>query len=181
VRLSLLALAVGFLPALSGCTSDGASGAGGPPPVPVVRAPAASAGGACVLVDYAEAERRLGVRFDVAAAGQADDTSTCIVQAEGASRPDLLLAIVERTPADVALYRSDLVPDRARSVQGIGRAGYRLVTAAADGAGPAAEVGWLTANRQLMTLRFTYPAGASKADADDMAGKLVALAKDLDS
>jgi hypothetical protein len=179
VRIRLLAFGAGFLLVLSGCTVDGAAASGGPPPVQVVRPPAASAGGACVLWDYAQIERRLGVRFDVAAAGQAGDASTCVVQAGDATRPDLLLTVVERTPADAALYRSDLVPDRASPVNGLGKAGYRLVTVGTDG--PAAEVGWLTADRQLMTLRFTFPADRSTADADGMASRLVALARSMDA
>jgi hypothetical protein len=179
VRNRLFALGAGAVLLLSGCTDDAAA-SGGAPPVQVVRPPAASAGGACILWDYARIQEQLGVLFDVAAAGEADDTSTCVVQADGATRPDLLLSVVEQTPADAALYRAELVPERAVAVTKLGKAGYRVVIEAAGDRGPAAEVGWLTADRQLMTLRFTYPADASTADADAMAGKLVALARTMD-
>ena len=52
------------------------------PPVQIVEQPAASAGGACILWDYAFIEQKIGVKFTVAAADQVDDTSTCVVQTE---------------------------------------------------------------------------------------------------
>jgi hypothetical protein len=178
VRTRLIALGAGLVLAVSACsTADSAPAA--LPPVQLARPAAASAGGACILWDYAEIEEKLGVLFDVSAAGQVDDTSTCVVQAAGATLPDLMLAVVERTPADVAIYNADLVPAHAKKVKGLGKAGYRLVSAAGKDHGPVVEVGWLTADKQLMTLRFTFAPGAGSGDGEDMAVRLVALARSL--
>jgi hypothetical protein len=179
VRTRMLALGAGFLLALSGCSATDASADQTMPPVQVVRPAAASAGGACILWDYAEIEQQLGVRFDVAAAGQVDDTSTCVVQAAAGTRPDLMLSVVEQTSADAEVYNANLVPATATRVKGLGRAAYRLVTAAGAADGPVVEVGWLTKDRQLMTLRFTCAEGATVAEADGMADRLIALAKDM--
>jgi hypothetical protein len=176
-RLSVLG--VGFVLALSGCSSDGSAGPKDLPPAPVVQPPAASAGGACILWDYNGIEQQLGVRFDVAAAGQVDDTSTCVVQSQGATRPDLVLSVVEQTPADAALYTAELMPAKATKVKKLGKAAYRLVSPASGDDGPVIEVGWLTADRQLMTLRFTFGTDATTADATEMAPKLVDLAHAL--
>ncbi len=179
MRTRFLALGAGLVLALSGCSATDASADQAMPPVQVVRPAAASAGGACILWDYAEIEQQLGVRFDVAAAGQVDDTSTCVVQAAGGTRPDLMLSVVEQTSADAELYNADLVPATATKVKGLGKAAYRLVTTAGAADGPVVEVGWLTADRQLMTLRFTFAEGATVAEADDMADRVVSLAKDM--
>jgi hypothetical protein len=174
-----LVLGVGFALTLSGCSSDASSGPPDLPPVQVVHPPAASAGGACILWDYNGIEQQLGVRFDVAAAGQVDDTSTCVLQTEGATLPDLVLSVVEQTPADAALYTAELVPASATKVKKLGLAGYRLVSPASGEHGPVVEVGWLTADKQLMTLRFTFGADAGPADAAEMATKVTALAQSM--
>ncbi len=179
MRTRLLALGAGILLALSGCSATDASADQTMPPVQVVRPAAASAGGACILWDYAGIERQLGVRFDVAAAGQVDDTSTCVVQVAAGTRPDLLLSVVEQTSADAELYHAELVPPKATKVKGLGKAAYRLVAAAGATDDPVAEVGWLTRDRQLMTLRFAFAEGATLAEAEDMADRLVSLAKDM--
>jgi hypothetical protein len=178
VRTRYLALGAGFVLALSGCSTDDA-GPESLPPVQVVHPAAASAGGACILWDYAEIEQQLGVLFDIAAAGQVDDTSTCVVQSEGATHPDLMLSVVEQTPADAALYNAELVPAKATKVKGLGRAAYRIVTKAAADHGPVAEVGWLTRDKQLMTLRFTYGTDGTADEAGEMAGKLLVLARSM--
>ena len=140
--------------------------------------PASAAGGACILLDYPQIEEHIGVRFDVAASDQSDDTSTCVVQTETGTRPDLTFSVVPSTPADARMFLGELKPKGAKSLSGLGRAAYRLV--AADEAGPAVEIGWLTADKQLMTLRFTFPEGTQADEANDMAGRLVDLAQALD-
>jgi hypothetical protein len=149
--------------------------------VKVVEVPAASAGGACVLWTYRIVERRIGVHFDVAASGHVDDTSTCVLQTAGAHRPDLLLSVVERSAADPALFAADLVPAHAKRVEGLGRAAYRLVSKAAGDHGPVVEVGWLSRDRQVITVRFTFARGASKAEATAMGTRLTSLARKLDA
>ena len=179
MRARLIALGAAAALALAGCTDEPAPAA--PPPVKVVEPPAASAGGACVLWDYAFIEDRTGVRFTVAAGDQVDDTSTCVVQTETGATPSLLLTVVDRTSADAALFAADLMPERATRVKKLGRAGYRLVEAAGKGAGPSIEVGWLSQAQQLQTLRFTFAPGAPDDAVADMTDRLVAMARTMDT
>jgi hypothetical protein len=179
VRSRLFVLGAGLLLALSGCSPQEAAAQPVLPPVQVVQPAAASAGGACILWDYALIEEHLGIRFDVAAAGQVDDTSTCVVQAEWESRPDLALSVVSRTAADAALYTADLMPAKATRLKGLGKAAYSFVGPAGADHGPVSEVGWFTGDRQIMTLRFTAAKGGTAAAAAAMTGRLLALAKAL--
>jgi hypothetical protein len=181
MALGVCSVGVSSMLALAGCSGGEAAERPAPPPVDLVRPAAASAGGACILWDFADIADELGVQFDVAAADQVDDTSTCVVQAQGASRPDLVLSVVEQTTADAALFTADLQPARAKAAKGLGKAAYQLVSPPAGDHGPAVEVGWLTADRQLMSLRFTFAKGEPVARANAMAGRLIKLAKKLDS
>jgi hypothetical protein len=181
VRSRLIALGtVTALLALAGCSGkpDDATAL---PPVQLVQLPAASAGGACILWDYAFIEQTIGVKFTVAAADQIDDTSTCVVQTETADWPDLALSVVESTKADAELFNDELMPRKATKLKGLGKAGYRLVTKASGGHGPAVEIGWLSEAEQLQTLRFTFPKDASRGAVDDLSPKLLNLAKAMDT
>jgi hypothetical protein len=180
MRLRLVVPAVCAVLALAACTPDNAPAGAAEPPLPELQVPASAAGGACILLDYPQIEEHIGVRFDVAASDQADDTSTCVVQTQAGTRPDLTLSVVASTPADAPAFLRELKPAGAKVLSGLGQAAYRLVEAPAQDAGPAVEIGWLTADRQLMTLRYTYPDGAPEGDADGMAGRLVNLARALD-
>lgn len=176
--------AVCALLALAACSPDNApaSGAAAGQPLPELQVPASAAGGACILLDYPQIEEHIGVRFDVAASDQSGETATCVVQTEGSTRPDLTLVVVESTTADARTYLAELKPAGAKSLSGLGSAAYRQVLPAAeDGAGPAVELGWLTKDRQVLSLRFTFGAGAGAQEANDMAGRLVNLAQALDS
>jgi hypothetical protein len=176
--LLLAAMACATTAGATGCTKAAAD-----PPLPAAPVatewPASVAGGACQLLDYATIEAAIQVRFDVAAASQQGKTYTCVVQHSDASRPDLMLAVTATT-ADPAIFRSTMVPDKAHSVSGLGRAAYRVRVAGGKTQGPAAEVGWLSADKRLLTLRFTFPPGAASAEADALASKLVDLAKKVD-
>jgi hypothetical protein len=163
--------------ALAGCTNEPDEGATGLPPVQLVQQPAASAGGACILWDYAFIEQTIGVKFTIAASDQIDDTSTCVVQTETADWPDLALSVVESTKADADLFAEELVPEKATKVKGLGQAGYRLITKASGGHGPSIEIGWLSEADQLQTLRYTFPKGAQKDAVDELSPKLLNLAK----
>lgn len=166
--------------ALSGCVDQKAE-AEAVPPVRIVQVPAASAGGACILWDYAFIEEKIGVAFTVAASDQVDDTSTCVVQTETADWPDLALSVVESTKADAAMFTKELMPAKATKVTGLGKAGYRLVTKAAGKHGPTVEIGWLSEAKQLQTLRFTFPRGAQSDAVDDLSPRLLDLAKAMDT
>jgi len=181
VRTRLFAIgAVAALLALTGCTAKRATVVI-PSEPPIVQQPAASAGGACILWDYPFIQQKIGVTFTVAAAGESDDTSTCVVQTATGDYPDLALAVVESTTADGKLFLSTLKPKAASAVTGLGKAGYRLVTPASADRGPAIEIGWLSEAAQLQTLKFTFAAGASQASVNDMSAKLLVLAKAMDT
>ncbi|MEV4622819.1 hypothetical protein AB0J74_29405 [Asanoa sp. NPDC049573] len=166
------------LAAVGGCSSD---------PVPErdttpVRTsyPAATAGGACVFFDYDAIEKAIGARFDVAAASQSAQTTTCVVQSDDADLPDLTLAI-SKTSADADVFKTDVMPDKgATAIKNLGLAAYQAPVAAAKDAGAGVEICWLTKDKRLMSLRFT---GALDAPAPpkSFAGKLVALAKEVET
>jgi hypothetical protein len=181
VRTRLFAIgAVAALLVLTGCTPRRATIAI-PSDPPVAPKPAAAAGGACILWDYPFIQQKIGVAFTVAAAGESDDTSTCVVQTATGDYPDLALSVVENTAADGKLFLSTLMPKTASAVKGLGKAGYRLVSPASADRGPAIEIGWLSEAAQLQTLKFTFGPGATQASVNDMSAKLLTLAKAMDT
>ncbi|MER7165933.1 hypothetical protein ABT336_07645 [Micromonospora sp. NPDC000207] len=155
------------------------------PPVPPmdtpqgVAEPAASAGGACELLDFAKIEEHAGVRFDVAAAGERNGSHTCVVRAGQDDLPELTLS-VSKTSLDRASFAADVVPQQAETVSGLGQQAYRRTVAASDGDGPVAEVGWLADQGRLAILRYTLPADAERSAAQELAGKLTELAKSVE-
>lgn len=151
------------------------------PPIQQVEQPAASAGGACILWDYAFIQEKIGVTFDVAASDQVDDTSICVVQTVNAQWPDLSIAVVESTQATAEQFLDDLKPAKATTLKGLGQAGYRLNSAASAGHGPVVEIGWLSQAKQLQTLRFTFAKTAQAADVTTMNDNLLELAKAMDT
>jgi hypothetical protein len=177
--LVLAAMAAVAAAGVAGCTKAAAQAP--PPPASLVATewPASVAGGACQLLDYATIEATTKVRFDVAAASQQGKTRTCVVQHSDASRPDLMLAVTATT-ADPSVFRSTVVPDKAKAVSGLGKAAYQARIPASRTQGPGVEVGWLSAEKRLVTLRFTFPPGAGAAEVDAVASGLVNLAKKVD-
>ena len=165
---------------LAGCTNKAAS-ASSLPPVQIVEQPAASAGGACILWDYAFIQKEIGVKFTVAAADQVEDTSTCVVQTENGAWPDLTLAVVESTTADGNLFITSLMPPKAARLSGLGKAGYRLISAANAQHGPTVEIGWLSEAAQLQTLIYTFEKDARPAAVNQMSSRLLDLAKAMDT
>jgi hypothetical protein len=151
------------------------------PPVKLVEQPAASAGGACILWDYDFIHDKIGVTFDVAAADQVDDTSTCVVQTTDGDYPDLMLSVVESTTADAKVFLSDLKPDKATTLKGLGKAGFRVNAAASGDHGPSVEISWLSEANQLQTLKFTFAKAAPATDVTAMNDKLLSLAKAMDT
>jgi hypothetical protein len=169
---------------LTGCTTIGGRTKAATTATPAATptrstAPAAAAGGACYLLDFADITATLGVRFDVAAASKHDKTSACVVQQAGASRPDLVLTATP-TNADGAIFKSDVTPKGGIVVKNLGAAGYQRTLPATAGAGPGAEVGWLAGNGRLLTLRFTNAIDADPAAGGTVLPKLVALAQKID-
>ncbi len=171
-----------LLLALTGCDEDEDQAADNAlPPVAVVQQPAASAGGACILWDYAFIKKKIGVTFNVAAADQVDDTSTCVVQTAAGDYPDLVLSVVESTKASADQFLDEMKPAKATVVKGLGKAGYRLYTPPAAGRGPIVEITWLSQAKQLQTLRYTFGKDATAAAVTAMNPRLISLAKAMDT
>ena len=165
--------------ALAGCTDKAEDPA--LPPVRVVEQPAASAGGACVLWDYAFIEDQIGVRFTVAAGRTVDKTSTCVVQTENGTAPFLVYSVVDSTAADAEIFTESITPDKATKVKGLGQAGYQLLGKAAKDVGPSIEVTWLSEAEQMQSLKFTFAKGAPADAVTDMSKRLVSMAKTMDT
>jgi hypothetical protein len=172
-------LTLGLL-ALTGCGAA-AAGADARPQVrpSPTRWPAATAGGACQLLDFDAVEATVGTSFDVAAASQAGATYTCVLERTGAHLPDLSLSVAS-TQADVGIFKKTVVPKGAAAVPDLGRYGYSAPVPAGAGAGPGVEVGWLSGNQRLITLRLRTGADTAEADAAGLTPKLVTLAKQID-
>jgi hypothetical protein len=158
-----------------------AAGADRPTQAPAspTRLPAATAGGACQLLDFDRIAATVGTRFDVAAASQTGVTYTCVVEQTGANLPDLSLSVAS-TQADVGIFKSTVMPSGAASVADLGKSGYSAAVPAGSGAGPGVEVGWLSGNQRLITLRLRTRAGTAPADVVALLPKLVTLAKQID-
>jgi hypothetical protein len=171
--LALLAAGAGCGPARN---RDDRLGATRPSPV---RQPAAVAGGACQLLDYDVIEAQLGVRFDISASSTSDATYTCVVQPASAELPDLSLAVTA-SEADATIFKSTVAPKGGTPVSDLGKVAYSAGIPAGDGAGPGLEVGWLSGNQRLITLRYRGADGTAGGDVDALQPKLVALAKKID-
>lgn len=178
-RFPALLAALTVLP-LAGCTEEEAA-AVSLPPVRIVQQPAASSGGACTRWDWGLIAEKTGVTFTVAAAVQVGGTATCVVQTEAGEWPYLALSVAKKTKADAELFAETMAPAKATKTKGLGKAGYRLQSKAAGGHGPTIEIGWLSASKQVQTLRYTFPKGAPAADVKKMQSGLLSLAKALDA
>jgi len=167
---------------MAACTSQSANANRAAPPLApkqVSVPPAAAAGGACQLLDWAMIKSSLGLTFAVAAAAQQGDTYTCVTQGRGASLPDLMLAVTATT-VDASVYTSTVQPKGAAPVAGVGKVAFSLITPAAAGAGPTAEIGWLAGNSRIIDLRLRLPKNETPASATALLPKLVDLAKKVD-
>ncbi|MEV4760228.1 hypothetical protein AB0J86_34715 [Micromonospora sp. NPDC049559] len=164
---------------LAGCAQDPAADRPVLGPPEAVELPAASAGGACAALDFAVVEQATGARFDVSAASQVRQTHTCVLRSQETTQPELALSVT-RSSSDAQGFKTDMVPQGAKAVSGLGKAAYRQTSAPARGAGPAVEVGWLSNDGRLVIMRYTFPADQNPDDADAFAEKLVELAKKLD-
>lgn len=138
--------------------------------------PAEFAGGACQLMNFDLVNGALGSSFDVAGAGESGDTYTCVLQRIDKELPDLSLAVTP-TLADTSIFHDKVVPKGATVLSDLGKLGYSRTVPASGGAGPGAEVGWLSGNQRLMVLKYRSATGG---DATDILPKLVALAKKVD-
>ena len=120
------------------------------------------------------------MRFDISAASQSGQTTTCVVQPERADLPDLALTI-SKTSADADVFKADVVPDKgATAIKGLGLAAYQAPVAATKTAAPGLELCWLTKDKRLMSLRFTGLRRRPGA-AEGVGPQLVALAKKVET
>jgi hypothetical protein len=174
---------VALVVSLAGCGDGNASAnraARNPSAQPTtVTVAAGDAGGACQLIDYDMIKATVGLDFSVAAAGQRDNTYTCVTQGRGASFPDLVLA-VSATVADETVFKSTVQPKSATAVAGLGKLGFSMTFAAVGNAGPGVEVGWLAGNGRLLNLRLRLAASATPEQATEAVPRVVALAKRID-
>lgn len=151
-----------------------------PTVLPTSFAPAASAGGVCVAITYAEIQGALGLSFQISAAdGKAGDVRTCVLLPVDGTLPDLTF-VATPLDADVTVddYTTDLVPKGATDQDGLGRAGYSRVVAATADAGPTTEIGWL-GEETAYTLSLTLEKETGLPGAATYIPKLVALAPKL--
>ena len=175
-----LVVGIALLIGAAACTSAAAGAPRtGHAPVDPNRLPAEYAGGACQLMNFDLVKASLGVDFDVAGAGNVDDSYTCVLQKVNATLPDLALSVTP-TQADTGLFHDKVIPKGATVLSDLGKLGYSRTAPPAGGAGPAAEVGWLSGNSRLMVLRYRSSAGTSAGDVSALLPKLVDLAKKVD-
>ncbi|MBB5872351.1 hypothetical protein F4553_005785 [Allocatelliglobosispora scoriae] len=163
--------AAAIVVALAGCDVQADASVPEPP-----LEPAAKAGGACELLDFELLQHMLGARYAVAASAGQDTTMTCVARTADDPYPEVTLAVAPSI-ADVAVFKAKVQPKGSIVVEGLGKVAYRAELPAADGTGPALEVGWLAANARLLWLRVTVPSGAS---AGELGLRLVVLAQEID-
>ncbi|GAB7050791.1 hypothetical protein [Catenuloplanes indicus] len=181
MRNRLMAVTLGLMLAVTGCNNGETPESSGPPvKARVDDAQAEIAGGACELLNFGVVHDFLDVEFNVSAAGEQKETITCVLQQGDAPWPDLSLAVSE-TSADPAIFASDVKPDGAEAVKGLGKAAYQIVSDSTKEHGPSAEIGWLSSNGRILMLRYTFAKDQQKAAATDIAPILVDMAKDLDA
>jgi len=182
VRVRPGALATAIVLALAGCAGP-ASGsprtpASAPAPAPS-REPAEAAGGACQLMSFDQVAAALAVDFGAAGAGNTGDTYTCVLRKVESALPDLSLT-VSPTVADPAVFKASVAPKGSTPLGDLGKIGYSRTVPAAAGAGPGAEVGWLSSNQRLMILRYRTAPDTPPGDVTALVPKLVDLAKKVD-
>jgi hypothetical protein len=142
--------------------------------------PAAMAGGACQLLDFAVIGAELGVQFDIAAASTADSTAfTCVVQRQAAELPDLSLAVTP-TQATATVFKNSVLPKGGTVVSGLGKVGYSVSVAPGAGAGPGLEIGWLSGNQRLIILRYQSAPKTPAGTVNALRTKMIELAKKID-
>jgi hypothetical protein len=148
--------------------------------LPTSFAPAASAGGVCATITYAEIKTALALDFQISAAsGKTGSVQTCVLIPVDGTLPTLTFV---STPLDsdetVDDYTTDLVPKGATDQDGLGRAAYTRVASATAGTGPTAEVGWL-GTKTAYALSVTFEQATGVPGATTYLPKMVALAPKL--
>ena len=171
VRVWLAVAAIALVAFVSGCTKGAAANPSWG---------AAGYGRLCPLLDFDLVEHALGVRFDIAAGGQKDETLTCAVTQAGHDYPFLTVAAANTT-ADTLIFEAIVVPSGATGLQGVGVIAYQLLLPPVSGSGPGVEIGWLSASHKLLVLRFVFAPSATDADVSAFVPKLAAFATATDA
>ncbi|GIG68965.1 hypothetical protein [Phytomonospora endophytica] len=135
--------------------------------------------GACEYLDVAAVAEAVGVDFTVVEPAEAKNAQVCVLQTTKGSYPDLTLATA-KTKADPASFKATMMPDSAEEVGKLGKSAYQVVLKAPKGGGPVAEIGWLSDDDRLFTLRYTSEAGTKKDTVAKTLKPLVALAKAIE-
>jgi hypothetical protein len=173
-RRALLVAVVALALAAAGCGRDASADPGR-----TSQWPAGAAGAACQLLEYDRVETRLGAGFDTAGGAHREDTYTCALTRAGQEYPDLTLAMTATT-ADEVIFTATVVPSGSKVQKDLGLVAYRIQVPAAGRAGPAVEIGWLSAKGRLMVLRYTFAADATTAQIEEFTPKLIQLARDIE-
>jgi hypothetical protein len=100
------------------------------------------------------------------------------MRAGEAAQPDLTFWVTAAT--EVAIFKAEIVPKGSQSVKNLGAAAYQTTRDGAGKQGPEAEVSWVTKEKQLVALRFTFAGGQPRSEATALAPKLVELAAKVD-
>ena len=178
-RINVLATGV-LLPgvlALAGCGLDANAGTGN-------RAPAATAGRACQVVEYEVVAKATGTTFDTAGGAQSGETYTCVLGVTGKTFPDLTVAMTPSTISAV-IFIATVRPSGSLDIDQLGVEAYQATLepkTAADGtvSGPVLELGWISASHRLVFLKYAFPASATPADVEAFAPGLIRLAISID-
>jgi hypothetical protein len=155
---------------IAACDSGGGTGS---------QWPLGAAGRACQFLNYDTVAATLGVRFDIAGGASKDEIYTCALTRTDTEFPDLTLAVTE-TEADEVIFTATMIPSGGTRVADLGRIAYRVGFPAARGGGPGIEVGWLSTYGRLMIIRYTFPAGATSAQVNELTPKVITLAKRIE-
>jgi hypothetical protein len=142
-------------------------------------APAAAAGPACTAITYEAVAAALGARLDVAASsGSAGHELVCVLESsQDHTAPDLTY-VTNPVPADKESFQLDLTPKGAAPVPGLGKAAYRISSAAGEAGRATVEIGWL-GKSAVYTLLCSLPGTASAGQLTTVGNGLIALAKKL--
>ncbi|MFI5907376.1 hypothetical protein [Dactylosporangium sp. NPDC051541] len=165
--------------ALSAMLVAACDDAGASPSAPASTAPAAAAGGACQLLDFAAVNAKLGLQLSVAMGASMGNSFSCALEPAGGGYPDLVLSVTSTT-IDADVYSASIAPQGAQAVPDLGLVAYQRPLPPADKAGPGAEVGWLTGNKRIIKLALRLASGTPDDKAAEAAPKLVELAKLID-
>jgi hypothetical protein len=162
-------LAIGLL--LAGCGERPADSAGR----------AATAGRACQVIEYDVVATAIGTRFDTAGGAQSGETYTCVLGVTGKAYPDLTVAMTPTAISEL-IFVATVKPSGATPVAELGVTAYQVTlppVTASDGtpSGPRLELGWLSASKRLMFLRYTFAAAATLAEVEAFAPRLITLAR----